>query len=186
MSRPAKVIVCVVLLLILVSLAVIATAKNSNESGTRIGTSTYMLEVANTQSERQLGLSGRQSMAQDVGMIFIFEDDGVYRFWMKDMFFALDMIWLNSEGRVIHIEESVSPDTYPTTFGPNEPSRYVVELNAGEVDSNDLQTGDILNIDKYRDGAVSTQVIYSPHKTTPPPLSTFEWAKTRISSLDIS
>lgn len=99
------------------------------------------LEVAATDSQRVLGLSGRQSMDRDTGLLFDFGKPDEYCMWMKDMNFALDMIWLNEEKEIVHIEESVTPDTYPKSFcGPGS-ARYVVEVNKDVIKSADLHVG---------------------------------------------
>lgn len=96
------------------------------------------LEVAATNSARTLGLSGRASMPADQGMLFDFYKPGEYCMWMKDMSFALDMMWLNEDKEIIYMIENVGPDTYPQSFcGPKE-ARYVVEVNAGVVKAADL------------------------------------------------
>ena len=99
------------------------------------------LEEASTNSERTLGLSGRRSMDHDKGMIFDFMQPGEYCMWMKDMHFALDMMWLNENKEIIYMIEDVTPDTYPKSFcGPTE-ARYVVEVNKGTVKAGDLHVG---------------------------------------------
>lgn len=80
------------------------------------------------------GLSGRQSLGEDQGMLFIFEQPGEHCFWMKEMNFPLDIIWLNENKQVITIKENVHPDTYPERFCPNKLAKYVIEVNAGIAD----------------------------------------------------
>jgi uncharacterized membrane protein (UPF0127 family) len=97
------------------------------------------LEVASTNSARTLGLSGRKSMDWDNGLLFDFHKPDEYCMWMKDMHFALDMMWLNEDKEIIYMIEDVTPDTYPKSFcGPAE-ARYVVEVNTGVVKAGDLQ-----------------------------------------------
>lgn len=99
------------------------------------------LEKAVTNSERTLGLSGRESLPADRGMLFDFQTPGEYCMWMKDMRFGLDMMWLNEQKEIIYIIEGVTPETYPKSFcGPAE-GLYVVEVNAGIVKAADLRVG---------------------------------------------
>ncbi len=107
-----------------------------------IGGEIVHVEVADTPEERAQGLSGRPDLAQGEGMLFIFERDGIYPFWMKDMLFSIDIAWMSLEGVVIDIAHSVSPDTYPASFGPDVVSRYVLELPAGFMKEHKIQTGD--------------------------------------------
>lgn len=96
-----------------------------------LGGTTVQLELATTSAARSRGLGGRDGLAPDTGMLFVFERDGMYAFWMKDMRFAIDILWLDAAGRVITIQNSVSPDTYPASFVPDAPARFVLELPAG-------------------------------------------------------
>lgn len=77
------------------------------------------------------GLSGRESLSQDMGMLFTFENPGKHCFWMKDMQFPIDIIWVNEAKKVISVQENVQPDTYPDSFCPSEPAKYVIEVNSG-------------------------------------------------------
>jgi uncharacterized membrane protein (UPF0127 family) len=104
---------------------------------------TIRVSIADTDAARQLGLGGRAGLAPDEGMLFIFPQDGVYSFWMKDMRFSIDMIWLSSGGAVTYMAQNVSPDTYPKAFGPNTPARYVLELPAGYAKEHTVKIGDI-------------------------------------------
>jgi hypothetical protein len=103
-------------------------------------------ELAVTEAERARGLMFRTSVPPGEGMLFVFETDGVYSFWMKSTLIALDMIWLDSGKRVVHIERNVPPcrrDPCPA-YGPDRLSRYVLELGAGGADAYGLKTGDVL------------------------------------------
>lgn len=67
-------------------------------------------------------------------------------FWMKDMKFPIDMLWLDNQYRVVSSEENVSPDTYPKVFFPSAPSRYVIELSAGIISTLPLGPGDRVEV----------------------------------------
>lgn len=88
-------------------------------------------EIASTLNARELGLSYRDSIGDNEGLLFIFDKPDIYAFWMKDMKFSIDMVWLSEDGQVVHIEENVSPDTYPKVFANKPKALYVLELNAG-------------------------------------------------------
>jgi uncharacterized membrane protein (UPF0127 family) len=97
--------------------------------------------VADTDALRAQGLSGSDPLAENEGMLFVFAEDGTYSFWMKDMRYAIDILWLDAEGRVVHIEKGIAPETYPTSFTSHSPSRYVLEVRAGYADQHDIQIG---------------------------------------------
>jgi uncharacterized membrane protein (UPF0127 family) len=89
------------------------------------------VEVANTKASRELGLSGRHNMRDDEGMLFVFDTPGRYGFWMKDMEFPLDIIWINENGVVVSVERDVAKDSYPKAFMNQSDASYVLEINAG-------------------------------------------------------
>ncbi len=104
------------------------------------------VEIADTPEERERGLSGKGGLAEDEGMLFVFDSDGRYAFWMKDMKFAIDILWISHDGAIVHIEKGVAPETYPHTFAPRREARYVVELPAGFVEKHDVHVGDIVRL----------------------------------------
>ncbi len=111
---------------------------------TKVGT--YSLEIASTDELRERGLGGRSSLAANEGMIFVFDKPAVKCFWMKDMHFPIDIIWLDELKRVVHIETNVQPGTYPKQYCPNEKARYVIELKAGEAARSGIQAGQTLRV----------------------------------------
>lgn len=106
------------------------------------------LELADTDDKREKGLSNHESLKNDTGMLFVFDEPGKYGFWMEGMKFSIDIVWLDSLKKVIHIEKNVSPDSYPDVFFPPEDSLYALEFNAGFVDENNIAVGNILDIPK--------------------------------------
>lgn len=111
-------------------------------STVQIGGKIIRVTVADTPEARQEGLGGRNGLAPDEGMLFIFPEDGKYGFWMKNMKFPIDILWLSAGGEVIHMAQNVSPDTYPRVFTPETPARYVLELPAGYAKAYTVEVGD--------------------------------------------
>ncbi len=104
-------------------------------------------ELAITEEQRQLGLMFRKGMKEDQGMLFIFEEEDYYSFWMKNTYFPLDMLWLDSNRLIVHIEEDVPPcpsEPCPS-YTPERPARYVLELVSGSVRKHGLKIGDRLD-----------------------------------------
>ena len=118
---------------------------NSSKSGIKIGSEYYELEQVSTAEKLQLGLSGRDGLEDNSGMVFVFPDVRDQCIWMKDMKFALDIIWLNPEKNIIAIEQNVSPETYPNQYC-HGPAKYVIELNAGDVESAKIEVGQSVNL----------------------------------------
>ena len=104
---------------------------------------TFSVEVSDTKELLEKGLSGHAPISKSSGMLFVFQKPGNYGFWMKDMLFPLDIIWMDSRWRVVHIEEAVSPKSYPSVFYPGVDSLYAMEVNAGVVNSLGVKIGDI-------------------------------------------
>lgn len=107
------------------------------------------VDLALTPEMQSQGLSGRQDLPEGEGMLFVFQNAGIYPFWMKDMNFPIDIIWLApSEGgdgqdlKVIYIKKDAQPSSYPDSFGPNQNAKYVLEVPSGFSDKNNLKVGD--------------------------------------------
>lgn len=104
---------------------------------------TFEIEVADNVNKRDKGLGDRDSLAAGHGMYFPFDTAQRWVFWMKDMRFPIDIIWIR-EGKVVDIDHSVPvPTTLPLdTFSPSEPADAVLELNAGVAEDIGLVPGD--------------------------------------------
>lgn len=124
---------------------VLFAARPAHTVTLRAGTHDYNLSIATTAAEQAKGLGDRTSLPVDEGMLFEFNDQATRCFWMKDMHFSLDIIWLSSAKKVVHIQPSASPATYPATFCPSQPAQYVIELNAGQAKAADIHTGQTLD-----------------------------------------
>ncbi|MDP3696965.1 MAG: DUF192 domain-containing protein [Candidatus Taylorbacteria bacterium] len=116
-----------------------------NEKVIHINGRALTVEIADEPHEQAQGLSSRESLGQEQGMLFVFQQPLVPSFWMKDMGFALDMLWIDADGKVIAITKNISPDTYPETFSPPSPILYVLEVNAGWSDRNNIKVGDVVS-----------------------------------------
>ncbi len=107
----------------------------------QIGTSTVAVEIAATPRDRQQGLSGRSSLLTGTGMLFVFDTPGEYGFWMKDMLFAIDMVFVDEKGLVVTVDRNISPATYPQAYYPSKFIKYVIELPAGYSDQHGITQG---------------------------------------------
>jgi hypothetical protein len=103
----------------------------------------FKLEVASDDGERKKGLGGRERICENCGMIFQFPVSGNYSFWMKDMKFSLDIIWI-LENKVVYIAKNI-PFDYRENMMPEVWADKVLELNAGTCDRNNIKEGDIVN-----------------------------------------
>ncbi len=106
--------------------------------------------LAATEAERERGLGGRSDLKENEGMLFIFPQSGNYLFWMKDMNFPIDMIWLGEDLKVIYIKKNARPELYPETYGPGSSlpdAKYVLEVVSGFANKNNLKVGDRVEFD---------------------------------------
>ena len=79
-------------------------------------------------------------------MLFVFDAPSRYGFWMKDMNFAVDIVWIDERSRVIDVEKEVTPETFPQVFYPDQPVKYVLELPTGAVDKYQIATGTVIQL----------------------------------------
>lgn len=108
-----------------------------------IGSTTVKASVADSLPERIKGLSDTPFMPADVVKLFVFGSLDTHSIWMKDMQYPLDIFWLTENGIIVHIEQNVSPDSYPQqSFASPVPAWYVIEANAGFAASNTISIGD--------------------------------------------
>ena len=103
-----------------------------------------LIEIADTREERELGLGKRESLEENHGMLFVFDQPAPYGFWMKDTNFPLDIIWIDQGKRIIYIKEDVQPSSFPNVYSPTSPARYVLEVNAGYAKAHQIKVGDEL------------------------------------------
>lgn len=105
-----------------------------NDKTVTINGSAFKSEVAKTDAERRQGLSGRPCIEPNRAMLFAFDHPGQYAIWMKDMRFPIDILWINSDHKVVGQEVDVSPSTYPDRFvNKDKPALYVLELKANRT-----------------------------------------------------
>ena len=108
----------------------------------KIAGQSVKVDLALTPLEQEQGLSGRTELGPNEGMLFVFDTPGKYSFWMKDMLFPIDMIWLAPDSRVVYVKKDARPESYPESFTPDEEAKYVLEIESGFSDKNNLKVGD--------------------------------------------
>ncbi len=113
-------------------------------SKVKIHDTVFTVETAVTEPQKQLGLGGRTNLETNHGMLFIYDHKEQYNFWMKDMHFPLDFIWINGK-TVADITKNVPPPTgdgQPAIVVPKEQVDKVLEINAGTIQALHIQPGD--------------------------------------------
>ena len=148
MSKYQKIIDLIGLMMAVIGAVVLFWPQKPTDSllkTVKINNKELHVYLAKSQEEWQQGLSGMSGLAQDEGMLFIFDEPGIYYMWMKDMNFPIDIIWISDNFKVVDYKENARPEDYPKErFGPKELARYALELNAGWISKNHIQIGDKL------------------------------------------
>lgn len=130
-------------------------SSNLDKTGSKIPTATinnhaFNLEIAKTQVEKEIGLSTKKILSQNAGMLFLFDKPAYYRFWMKNMKFPIDIIFIRN-GRIVTIHKNVKPPTNPNENPPiynsSEPADIVLEINAGLSEKYNFKEGDVMRLD---------------------------------------
>jgi uncharacterized protein len=107
----------------------------------------FNVKIASTPSERERGLMFVESMERNEGMLFVFEKEDNYYFWMKNTIIPLDIIWINSAKKVVFIQEKAQPclsEEFCPSINPEASASYVLELNAGMVKEVGIKIGDAI------------------------------------------
>lgn len=107
----------------------------------RLGNTIVKADILDTAPARALGLSGRDSISDDEGALFVFDFPRPYSFWMKGMSFPIDIIWIGEDKRVVDITENLRPESYPAHYQPRYPAQYVLEVNSGWARRHGVQIG---------------------------------------------
>lgn len=136
----------IIIILIFLGLAVIGfiVSANLNSAPTaKIKGETFKLLVAKSEEDKQVGLSKYHELPQDTAMIFLFDKPNFYSFWMKNMNFPIDILYVNGD-RVVTIYKNQKPqkDGNPPVLIPKEEANRVLEINAGLSDKYKFQEGD--------------------------------------------
>jgi uncharacterized membrane protein (UPF0127 family) len=131
-----------------------------------VGAKTFQVEIASTTFEKARGLSGRDGLSDGTGMFFVFNVPSDYGFWMKDMKFPIDIIWIRSdspsqvspgetwEGEVVGFAQNAGPESRKSLLGlkiyyPPEPADRVLEVNAGDVKKYGIKVGDSVSFSGF-------------------------------------
>ena len=158
-KNPPSKIIFLSPLLILIILVLFNFSKSTSQSevptpastsvqkmDAKISNTNLKIEVVNTSKAMQIGLSKYTSLPENEGMLFVYETKKREVFWMKNMSFPIDIIWI-ADNTVVQISEKIepepgTPDNDLTLYPSNQPVNYVLEVNAGFVDKNNIKVGD--------------------------------------------
>lgn len=108
------------------------------------GQDCFFVELAKTNAQREEGLMFRNKLAENTGMLFIFDREDIYPFWMRNTLIPLDIIWIGSNNKVLFINENTQPCLQPECppINPKIKAKYVLEINAGVAEKTGIKAGD--------------------------------------------
>ncbi|MEX0933419.1 MAG: DUF192 domain-containing protein [Candidatus Paceibacterota bacterium] len=111
--------------------------------------------LAETNLERQTGLSRQRTIGENEGLLFIFNESAEQRIWMRDMYFPIDIIWLDDDFEIVDIKKNATPESFRSVrdrevFTPRMPARYVLEARSGFAGTHNLVTGDTFSLTRRR------------------------------------
>ena len=110
-----------------------------------VGGVNLITSLSTTPDAQSKGLAIRDSLNENEGMLFIFETPQKYSFWMKDMKFPIDIIWINQDGKIVHIEKNLPPCVFLLpcpSYAPKDDSLYVLEVVSNFTNKFDINVGD--------------------------------------------
>lgn len=121
----------------------------------KINDKTLKVEIADTQDKRTKGLSGREKIASDEGILFIYPNLGKYQFWMKGLQFSLDFIWIK-DNTIVDIIKNVQPpllsekDADLLIYVSKVEVNKILEVNGGTADRLDIRIGDNIDLEDIK------------------------------------
>lgn len=127
---------------------------NNNNTGlltpyVKIKSLVIHVDLAITPDQQAKGLSIKNSLNDSEGMLFPFDKPGDYSFWMKDMKFPIDILWIDTSNKIVHIEKNLQPCIFfllCPSYSPHSNSKYVLEINADLTTRNNITVGDSVYI----------------------------------------
>jgi len=136
-------LILVVLIILLALFIYYKRYSGSSLKSIKINDIEILVEIADTPEKRAKGLSDRQSLPENQGMLFLFDKPDFHSFWMKDTLIPLDFIWIRDD-KVVGITQNIKPEGYqpPHVLTPEEKINAVLEANAGFVKKSNLKVGD--------------------------------------------
>jgi uncharacterized membrane protein (UPF0127 family) len=109
---------------------------------------TIDIEIADDESKREVGMMGRRTMEERQGMLFIFEQEEMASFWMKNTIVPLDMLFINKLGEIVTVCKNTTPFS-EQSYSATAPALFVLEVNAGFADRFGIKVGDRINWKRY-------------------------------------
>lgn len=131
---------------ILTAAMLAVSSAKPHQSMVLLGGEEIVVVKADTPALHEQGLSGREKLGHNEGMLFVFTEPQPYGFWMKDMHFSIDIIWFDENHRIVDVWENATPQSYPKVFTPRTSAQFVIEVPAGFFSGHNLKIGNTFEI----------------------------------------
>lgn len=141
-------VILVLSLIIIFSLFFIFGNKTKSLRTLEINNHKISVEIADTEKTREKGLSGRSNLTAKTGMLFVFKDSSYYQFWMNEMQFPLDFVWIDGD-KIVDLSKDIpvyNKDNSLSIISSKYPFDKVLEINAGQIEALDIKIGDKVNL----------------------------------------
>lgn len=140
-TKSSTFLIAGIALMVIGAAAVVITIKFQPTTMLRVGDGVFTARIAYTQEARSTGLSNTSELPERQALIMAFPSDGMWGIWMKDMNYPIDIVWLNSDKKVIYTVKNAPPEgSTKVVYVPISPARYVIELPAGTVERVNIQS----------------------------------------------
>jgi len=153
MSLEILLLIVIILIMIYLSFhfarTLLAPSSFENSSGSVcFGNNCFQVEIAKTEAQREKGLMNVNVLDKNKGMLFVFDREGIYPFWMKNTLIPLDIIWIDSRGKIVFIGQNVQPckSLICPSIVPSAMAKYALEINAGITNDLGIKTGETASI----------------------------------------
>ncbi len=141
--KPVRYKIYVILLLVLISILFLFFSEGKIIEDIAINNNTIITEIADTPAKRAEGLMHRDYLGENEGMLFVFNKEDYYSFWMLNTKIPLDIIWISKDKEIVDIERNLQPcSSNCPLYSPDEKALYVLEVNANYTSRNGINTGD--------------------------------------------
>ena len=152
MNHPSVKAVFISIILLALGIVLYVLSQNShfssyNKDQIYIGNKYFNVYIANTEDKRQLGLGNLRDIDKNQAMLFVFDNPDTYHFWMKDMYFNIDLVCIDMAKEVNKIYENLDPELFPEVYECPFPTKYALELKAGEISGTKIKIGDSIRIE---------------------------------------
>lgn len=152
-TKSNLIIISIIIILFIILTLLIPLFQKPKESYVKINGNIIKVEIADSVDEQTRGLMFRNSLAEKTGMLFIFNNPSILTFWMKNMNFPLDLIYIDKNMQIVTIIKNALPckEDPCTIYRPNSQALYVLEINGKESDKLGIKEGDIVEINVKND-----------------------------------